>query len=76
MEIVRKEFEPVYRGRPKKYPFDELKPGDCLQINNQTIDDYRRTSTALSVFKRRRGFNTWITAVRFSDNITSVYRIQ
>lgn len=74
MEIIKKEFEPVYKGRPKKYPFDDLKPGDCLTIPNHTIEDYRRTSTALSVFKRRRNFN-WRTAVRFDGSTTSVYRI-
>ncbi len=61
-------------GRPRKYPFDELTPGACLEIPNQSIDDYRRTSTALSNFKRRNN-KEWITAVRFCDSITSVYRI-
>lgn len=66
-------------GKPRKYPFGDLKPGEVLTIVVKQDDDINkaavRISTALSAWKRRNN-PEWITAVRkpFKDTI-DVHRI-
>lgn len=66
-------------GRPSKYLFEDLKPGDVLTIVIDHNDDINRAairiSTALSAWKRRNN-PEWVTAVRkpFKDTV-DVHRI-
>lgn len=74
MEIVKRSPVKSTAGRPNKYKFPELKPGDCLQINNTSADDHHRISVALSHYKTRNGLD-WTTTVRYESGNTCVYRI-
>lgn len=61
-------------GRPSKYPFNQMQPGDCLTIKDQSKAQYLNAVTAMYNFKRRNGL-TWKTQVRFDNNTTSIYRL-
>lgn len=67
-------------GRPCKYPFQDLLPGQVLTIIIDQDDDIDkaaiRISTALSAWKRRNN-PQWVTAVRkpFKDTV-DVHRIK
>lgn len=67
------------QGRPCKYPFGDLLPGEVLTITVEKGDNINkaavRISTALSAWKRRNN-PEWVTAVRkpFKDTI-DVHRI-
>lgn len=66
-------------GKPRKYPFGDLLPGQVLTIVIDEGDDINkaaiRISTALSAWKRRNS-PEWVTAVRkpFKDTV-DVHRI-
>ncbi len=66
-------------GRPSKYLFEDLEPGEVLTIvidKNDSINKAAiRISTALSAWKRRNN-PEWVTAVRkpFKDTV-DVHRI-
>lgn len=65
-------------GRPAKYLFDNLHPGQCLTITfpegSNMAKEASRVSTALSNWKRRNNPD-WITAVRNTLQEVHVHRI-
>lgn len=69
------QFKPV--GRPNKYPFAKLKPGEMITfeaLHDETpVAASRRASTALTNWKRRHGA-TWNSAVRISGNEVRIFR--
>lgn len=75
MEIIKKLPDRRGAGRKRIYPFDDLSPGDCLVLNNQSVDDCKRVASALYSHKRRNGLMWWETSVRSDKNTVYVYRI-
>lgn len=76
MEIVQKSPPIKTVGRRKKYPFQDLKPGDCLEISNVSIDDYKRIHSAAYAFRKRENYMHWLFTVRMEQNKVSVYRLK
>lgn len=80
MVIVKESVTPRApgAGRPNKYPFPEMKPGDCIKwpvpASISSKIEARKISTALSLYKSRNAPN-WVTAVRNTYSEVSVYRI-
>jgi hypothetical protein len=71
MEIVNKDFNGKGKGRPLKYPFNEMKKGSCLEIMVEGditgIVLRRRLTAAILNWKKRNGKTNWETAVRLED---------
>lgn len=63
------------RGRPNKYPFDKLNPGETLVIKNSTVSDLQRVKSAFYLYKKNNHLD-WQTTVRFSENIIYVSRLK
>lgn len=76
MEIIQKLPPNKTIGRKKKYPFQDLLVGECLVIQNQSVDDYKRVSSAAYAFRRREKYMHWTFTVRLEGNNVSVYRIK
>lgn len=66
------------RGRPVKYPFDQLEPGCMLKVNIQSEQsntvNLRKVSSALSNYKKKNGLD-WPSACRIADGYIAVYRL-
>lgn len=75
MEIVRKSPQRRGAGRKTKYRFNDLNPGDCMVIKNQSVLDCKRISSALYGHRKRNGLMWWDTTVRQEGNEVHVYRI-
>ncbi len=73
---TKREFKGNTRGRDPKYPFKDLKAGECLIITPEGNhkDARRKVGTALYHYKRNNGLD-WTTAVRLEEDKIYVYRI-
>lgn len=79
MEIIKKKFtseKTNLAGRPSKYGFNKLQPGDCMIIDIE--DDYRkqinRVRSSLHTYVSYNNLD-WETVVRKEGNNICVYRI-
>ncbi len=62
------------RGRPNKYPFQDLQPGLSLLIGIENDKDLQRVKSALYQYKKSNGLD-WVTFIRVENKIIYVNRI-
>lgn len=72
MEILKGHSIKSQRGRPCKYPFEQLKAGYFIRISMDNAST-ENVSTALSNWKKRNA-PTWNTSVVTVDGFIHVYR--
>ena len=76
MEIIKtpKGLSFKDRGRPNKYPFQNLKPGNSLIIAIESEEDIGRVKSALYQYRKTNKVD-WICSVRVLKNEIFVNRL-
>jgi hypothetical protein len=75
MRIIKESVTAAKSGRPLKYPFENMQPGDCLKIKDISVSTYNNISSAAHHFRRKKKPD-WKFSVRLNNNQISLYRVK